>query len=191
MIDTLLKTLETLSKYGIIDIIFGVGIFTLLPKLLKRRKATDLVGVDLIPSIDNNGSCFMLMIKNQSSEPLYLYQAYIKPGYYASELDKTSLRRIFITSLVNTWKTDRFPKVSGERKTTKGLYILQLINDQNGYAPTLFIEPHRYQTYKLDLGTADPDQSLDFYDIFEKHQFGVFKVNFVHGTKSGQLEVQI
>lgn len=188
--EIVLKTLETLSKYGIIDIVFGIGIFSLLAKLVRRKTYSDIENVDFLPYINQEDGQFTLTIKNQSTEPLYLYQAYLEPGYYSERVDISSLSRRIITLLLKTWNTERFPRNINQTKTTKGLYILQLLEPGHDNAPTVFIEPYRYGTYKLDLGT-DNLNNLDLEDIFDKKQFGMLKLNFVKGTKTGQLEVQI
>jgi hypothetical protein len=188
--EIILNTLETLSKYGIIDIVFGIGIFSLLAKLVQKKTFSDIENVDLLPYIDRNNGTFMLTIKNQSTEPLYLYQAYIEPGYYSEKVDKSSLKSRLITLMLKTWNTERFPRRINQTKTTKGYYILQLVEPKEGIAPTLFIEPYRYGEYKLDIGFENLS-NLNTDDIFDNKQFGVLRLNFVKGTKTGQLEVQI
>ncbi len=186
----MLETLETLSKYGIIDIVFGIGIFSLLAKLIRKKTFSDIENVDLLPYINMDNGTFILTIKNQSTEPLYLYQAYIEPGYYMEKVDKSTFKSRLITLMLKTWNTERFPRRINQTKTTKGYYILQLIQPTQGIAPTLFIEPYRYGEYKLDIGVENL-YDLNFDDIFDKKQFGILKLNFVKGTKTGQLEVQI
>jgi len=188
--EIILKTLETLSKYGIIDIVFGIGIFSLLAKLVQKKTFSDIQNIDLLPYIDRNRGFFILTIKNQSTEPLYLYQAYIEPGYYSEKVDKSSFRSRLITLMLKTWNTERFPRRINQTKTTKGYYILQLLEPREGMAPTLFIEPYHSGAYKLDIGVENLD-NINTDDIFENKQFGTLRLNFVKGTKTGQLEVQI
>lgn len=189
--DAVFNFLEKMAKYGIIDILFGIGIISLLGKLLRRKKTFDIEGIDLIPGIDRTQSMFTLMIKNQSREALYLYKAYLKPGYYSSDLDKSSIRKMIQTLILKTWITEKFPKTSGQPKTTKGLYILQLQNNRQGYSPTLFIEPYRNDRYILRLDPNSLVNYTDLEDLFEANQFGTLIGSFVHGTRSGQLEVLI
>jgi hypothetical protein len=191
MIDWVLSKLEWLSKYGFIDIIFGIGIFTFIAKILKKKVRSDIESVDFLPHLDLTRKEFRLGIKNQSNQPLYLYKAYIKPGYFTERIDKTTVSNFFRTLFFKTWKTDKFPKITSRRKTTKGLYVLQVYEKTNDLSPTLFIEPFHYKEYVLDFDDFDLKDLENADDIFDNRQFGELKLYFVHGTNSGQLELQL
>jgi hypothetical protein len=58
-------------------------------------------------------------------------------------------------------------------------------------APTLLIEPGKWGAYKLNLNSEYLHEIERPNEIFDKKQFGILELQFVHGAKSGQLEVQI
>lgn len=191
MIERIGNILECLSKYGLIDIIFGIGIFTYIAKYLKRKTKSDIFGIDLLPHIRVDDKLFILGIKNQSNQPIYLYQAYIKPGYSIEEFDKTSFWTKLNSYIFMTWKNDKFPKINNQPKTTKGFYILQVREKDNNLSPTLLIGPMQYGEYILEFDELTNDFNQYPNQIFEKKQFGVLKLQFVHGTNSGTLEMQL
>jgi hypothetical protein len=125
MFDVFLKTLETLSRYGIIEILSAIGIFTYIPRLLERKVTSDIDHVDLVPDINVNHSAFILTIKNRSREPLYLYNANLKLGYNSESIDKSNFKIFLLTMFFRIWKHNSFQNIISQNKTTKGLYILQ------------------------------------------------------------------
>lgn len=191
MFESVGKGLEWLSKYGLIDIIFGIGIFTYISKYLKRKTKSDIIGIDLLPTILENEKVFVLGIKNQSSQPIYLYQAYIRPGYYKEEFDKTSFSTMLKSAFYMTWKTDKFPVINNRPKTTKGLYILQVRENDNNFSPTLFVGPFQYGEYILEYDELNANMPEKPNEIFEKKEFGTLKLQFVHGTNWGNLEMKL
>src|SRR2546430_1446521 len=104
MIDWMLGKLEWLSKYGFIDIIFGIGIFTFVAKILNKKIKSDIIGIDFMPEIIPFENQFKIAIKNHSPQPLYLYQAYIKPGYYTEKINNTNFSTFFVSFFKKTWK---------------------------------------------------------------------------------------
>ncbi len=189
--ESILKILEWLSKYGMIDIIFGVGIFTFIANAFKSKTTSEIDSVDLLRYIDKNNNLFRLTIKNQTSEPLYLYKAYITPGYPSDIIDTSSLKNRIKTWLLIHWKTDKFPKVINQPKTLKGEYILQIENPNNNQSPTIFIERFGYGSYILHLDPESLSNIENPNEIFEKNQFALLRLSFVNGNKAGVLEVQL
>lgn len=186
----LLTKLEWLSKYGFIDIILSLGIFAYLNKVLKGRVKSNIDGVDLLPHFSIGEKKIIIGIKNQSSQPLYLYQAYIKPGYYSTKIDKSKFSLIVRTIFLKTWKNDTFPKMN-RPKTTNGLYVLQVPNLNDNSSPTLFIRPYSYEDYILDFEEMNPIYLDNPNKIFDDKKFGELILQFVHGTNSGKLQLQI
>ncbi|THF51821.1 hypothetical protein E6C50_08680 [Flavobacterium supellecticarium] len=186
----ILNILEWLSKYGFIDILFGIGIFTIINKALKSKIKSSIDGADLLPYFDTDNNTFILGIKNQSSQPLYLYQAYVKPGYYIEEYDKTSfetkLRSLMLMKFVN----DSFPKMD-RPKTTDGNYVLQVQGIDRNISPTLFVEPFSYKEYSLDYRELSHKYIDNPNEIFDNKKFGQLSLNFVHGVNSGKLILQL
>lgn len=188
--ELILATLEWLSKYGFIDIILSLGIFAYISKILKGRVKSNIDGIDLLPYISVEDKILHLSIKNQSSQPLYLYQAYVKPGYYTEQIDRSTFYSIIRTLFLKTWKNDTFPKMN-RPKTTNGLYVLQVPDLNDNTSPTLFINPYSYKDYILDFEEISPIYSDNPNKIFDDKKFGLLILQFVHGTNSGKLQLQI
>lgn len=185
-----LEILEWLSRYGFIDITFGIGVFTLAAKFFRSKIKSRIDGVSLLPHIDVNQSNFILMIKNQSTLPLYIYQATIKPGYHSDQVDNTSFKTKLKTWIFTTYKRDTFPRMHIPQ-TTDGLYILQVQGLDDNISPTLFIEPFRHAEYFIEIGGVSDVYPNNPNLVFEEKKFGTLTFMFVHGVDAGQFTLQI
>jgi hypothetical protein len=70
-----LQPLEWMARYGLLDIVFGVGVITVILNYLRSKVASDLKGVsitwDVQPAAAGNGShCVEVRVLNMSSHPL-------------------------------------------------------------------------------------------------------------------------
>jgi hypothetical protein len=186
--------LESLARYGIIDIFFGLGILAYLRRLFRRRTTQEIEGVEIMPRVSAIDGYLEIKIKNDSRAPLYLYRGTFTPGYRTSQLDTSSLRSFTRTLILTSWRTDRLPRVTEPSRTTRGDYLLQVMDSQGEEAESIFLEPAQAASYALGLEPVwkeDPTEIQRAEAAVEESKCGLFRVHFVHGTRSGVLEIQI
>ena len=86
----MLDILEWLAKYGIFDLVFGLGVISLLARFIKRVLPSncDHLHVDVfvggpvtIPRVGNLPHSFRISLRNAGQTNLYIARAYFRPKF--------------------------------------------------------------------------------------------------------------
>lgn len=193
MIALLGESLKFLSTYGLIDMFFGIGIIAVIQRRLRRRPVGGIDGIEIMPALNAREGLLRIRIKNNSQEPLYLYRARLKQGYFIDELDSSSLKVWIYTTMFMRWSDKDLPRAT-EPRTTQGDYLLQALDSEGKDAETLFLEPRMEGSYVLGFAPADPAHSAreDAWNhlLAERH-VGKFIAHYGHGVSAGQIQIQI
>ncbi len=126
VLDVFGSGLEWLTKYGLIDIFFGLGILAYIRRKLQKSSVHSIDGIEIIPKIEPLEGIIEIKVRNLSKEPLYIYRAYFKPGYPGPSIDLSSARSFaqswFYSLSVNRVETPAFrqavltPQLDGLKK---------------------------------------------------------------------------
>lgn len=181
-----LDFLERLNKYGVIDILFGLGIFSYLRKRLRRRSVSSIFLVDIKPRFDQENAWFAVEVQNNSTKPLYIYRCCFKPGYLSSEVVKGQPS----TRFLKHWAKDKFPAIHDtENPNTEGQYVIWPVDDTGNVLSSAFLEPRDSAYYRLRL---KPDSDFGHTRaILEEHQTGMLELHLIHGDEQYILERQL
>ena len=175
-----LDWLECLARYGIIDIIFGIGIFSFLWSKLRAKTIDEIDGVEILPHFDTANSVFEIEVRNNSNENLYVYRSYFLPGY------RSTIWRFPFFGTIVEW-VDRFPQ-STDHKNIKGQYVLSPVDKDGNPIEPAFFEP-RYRLYfRIHI---KEDGTIIANDLLDKHQTGKLILHLVHGDRQNILEAQL
>lgn len=189
-----LSLLEYLARYGIFDILFGIGILGYLRRLLRRRIVKALPGIDILPRITPHEGQLEMEIRNSSREPLYLYRATFRPGYYVRFSEENLLRDRIASLFVHIWKDGELIDSSGSSMTTRGDFLLRALDQDGDEVESLLLEPRMSATYVYAFDPVPVDKkasSSRWTKLIKQGRCGGFRAHFVHGTRAGILELQI
>lgn len=188
--DLIGHTLEFLSRYGVIDIFFGVGIVAYLQRKLRSRMTDDIEGIEIMPRIAARDGFIELKFRNNSKDPLYLYRASFRPGYRSAKTDTTSLSKLIQTTMFYHWERGLLPRVTEDTRTTRGDFVLNGLDTKGEETDTLFLEARSTGSFLLGIEESLRDD-LEWDEILDKRQCGELRVHFVHGEAGGTLRVQL
>ena len=188
---TVLDILESLAKYGIIEIFFGIGILTYIKKKFQTRTKRYIDGVDILPSIPVDNDVLDIEIINNSREPFYLHHARFLPGYMTSRLDRTSIGTIIRTSFFMHRINDRLPPISiRQDRNLDGECVLSAIDSEGNERAAIFLEPGERTGYLIHLEDTGLEKQ-DWESMFHDHAIGRLTFSFVHGANSGIFQSQV
>lgn len=182
--------LEFLSRYGLIDIFFGVGIVTYFQRKFRRRVAEGIDGIEIMPRIAARDSFVEIKIRNNSKEPLYLFRASFRPGYRSSETDTSSLGSRIRTTFFYHWENGDLPRVTEGTRTIRGDFVLQGLDPKGEEVDSLFLEPKSAGAFLVGIEESSQDDRV-WDQILDKRRCGELRVHYVHGETGGLLQVQI
>ena len=144
--NNLLETLEYLSRYGFIDILFGLGIGGIIISAFRKRTVKELKSVEVAfffsfntnPKL-NHKSKFYISIENRSDKPLYIYQARFR------------FRK------KHWWSNDQLPKMSS--KSPIGSSSNPIIYRQGLGEVNHFLDRDCVQVQQIHLTSIGPSTS--------------------------------
>jgi hypothetical protein len=185
----ILNILEWLTKYGLIDIFFGVGILAYIQRKFRTRVRRYIEGVDILPAIPVDSDVLEIEIVNNSREPLYLHHARFRPGYASSQLDRTSVGTMIRTSFITHWVNDCLPPISGRQsRNLAGECVLSAINSGGEERAAIFLEPGDRTVYLVDLEDNHLTRQ-DWGSMFQAHVLGL--LTFHYGITPGIFQSQV
>jgi hypothetical protein len=184
------RVLEFLSRYGLIDIFFGIGIVTYFQRKLRRRVTKAIDGVEIMPRIVARDGFIEIKVQNNSKDPLYLYRASFKPGYYSDKVDMSSMTAVIKSSIFAHWRNDILPRVTEGTRTLRGDFVLQAQDPQGEAADSLFLEPKQIGSYTLGVQESTQDEQV-WDQLLDRRHCGELQIHFVHGEMGGVLRTQI
>jgi len=187
------KILEWLTKYGIIDIFFGVGIIAYIREKLKKRVVKSIDGIEILPRMEPLDGFFDIMIKNSSRDPFYIYRVRFKPGYFTSKADRKTVSSFLLSLVLMRWIDDRMPNFL-EPRNTEGEYLLVGNTKDLIEAESVFLEPKEEASFPLGFEEGDLTFSKDknvWQEVLRKKESGILRFHFVHGSDAGIFETQL
>lgn len=180
-----LEALKWLAQYGIIDIVFGLGVGSIVLSAFRRRTVPEIDGVEIYSMLSHttdpqftHKSKLLFYVENQSGKPLYIYRALFRPK--RSLLQKSSPRlRISPKTRINPrgWYLPFVASAPGET-----LALPQFLG--HGEKCALFI------TLAEDY-SRDVDGQRQLEDLRAKLSCGVLMIYCICGAEQKILKTKI
>jgi hypothetical protein len=176
-----LDWLEFLSKYGLIDIVFGIGILQIFRLAFRRTKVDKLPGIDILRGFDATGGYFEIEVSNLSSEPLYIYRSYFTPWRFEVSTAQNSYGKLMRL----LFQPSKFPPISrSQRQVVNTSYSLKPYVSSGTAKNSAFIEPQSSISYRVPIEDgvnviATQHQELD--QMINSGRCGTIELHCVHG----------
>jgi hypothetical protein len=182
----LLDWLEWLARYGIIDIVFGVGILGYLRQLFRSPTVEHIPGVEIHRRFRTDGGYLEIEVMNLSSQPLYIYKAHFNRRYETLGVPWNWF--------VVAWRT-KFPKAAAtEKMNLQGEYLLIPHNQAGNRVQWVLLEFRNsaFYTVHIENGAEFIAREQDSLNrLISKRECGTLTLYCVHGTSERILRTRI
>lgn len=184
--ESILKFIENMAKYGVIDVFFGIGIIQYIRVKLKKTTVTMIDGIDIVRRFQSDGN-YEIEIKNSTNNPLYIYRVYFNPKY----------NKMIGTAwdwFIMSWVRD-FPTISLRRgKPLNGEYMLDAYNDEGVHLTTVFLENRQKVFYRLSLENGSQivvNEKDSLHKMLDESRCGTLTLHCVHGVNQLTLSTRV
>lgn len=181
-----LDCLEWLARYGIIDIMFGLGILGYIRRLFRRPTVEHIEGLEIRRRFRVDGGYFEIEVLNLTSQSLYIYKAYFSRRYQALSAPWSWF--------VGYYKT-KFPKVTAsEKMNLRGEYLLVPHDQAGNRVQSVLLELRNSAFYCVHIEDganiiANEQDRLD--RLISERECGTLALHCVHGTSERILRTRI
>lgn len=181
-----LEWLEWLTRYGFIDILFGIGILGYIRKLLKKPIVEYIPGIEISRRFRANDGYFEIEVQNLSALPLYVYKAYFNRQYQSLSVP--------VSWFVDFYKT-KFPKIKDTEKVNlDGGYLLQPYDESRKPKRWAFLEFRNSAYYCINIEDGEnviANEKELLETLIQNRECGTLTLFCVHGTQENTLKVRI
>lgn len=192
MIDSTLKGLEWLAKYGFIDIIFGAGILTVIANAFKSKAVKNIDGIEIIPLNVLTGEAhdvtLQIEIRNLTHDPVYIFRSYFSPGYSMDMSSTTTIFKDLKKFMFMQWITSESPVVSSsEHRNSEGVYIITSQSSFEVEKHPPFLEYKESLNYFLRMQCT----ASELQAALNSRKTGQLELRLVHGNQTKILKTQV
>lgn len=186
----ILRVLELLSRYGIIDIIFGLGVTGIIYSVFRKRAVRELKGIEITTKFRYDAykdykSRLNIFIKNNSGEPFFIYRVLFRPIKNASKILKTKVTSVIHPDTCITPKGWYHVPIEtdGSNNNDNDLPILMKPNIQNAWI-TFYIP-------FADSISEHPNKKKYFETIRENHKCGLLFMKCIYKGEQKTLKTRL
>ena len=186
--NNILAILELLSRYGIIDIIFGLGVTGIIYSAFRRRAVKELRGIEITTkfkydSYKDYKSRLNIFIKNNSGEPFFIYRILFRPIKNASKILKTEVTSVIHPDTCITPNGWYHVPIENDGDNDSDLPILMKSNIQNQWI-TFYIP-------FADEISEHPNLTKYFETIRENHKCGLLFMQCIYKGEQKTLKTKL
>jgi len=183
--------LEWLARYGLIDILLGIGIVGYFRQFLRRPIVDHIDGLEIGRKFQPSGGYFEIKLLNLSGESLYVYRSYFAP--YFVEPGRLLLRQPL--AWFKFFRRRKLPSVArSESQTVRGEYVLVPLDQTGNPLKSAFIQRGDSIYYRVHLENGSAiitEKQAELDQLLLRRECGTITLHCVHGTTPRVLKTRV